>query len=159
LDKLLGSTGTDFNFESGTNTINSQTPLLSRVSGMPYGNYYLIAVINESKSIPESNYENNVFMTPVILETPLGGLESTEQENEESFHLYPNPNQGVFTIHGLKNEYIVEVFDLIGTKVYQGSEESEQISLQKVPVGIYQVTIKNKSGKYLFGSKMLIKNE
>lgn len=75
-------------------------------------------------------------------------LDTPDFENID-FVLYPNPNKGSFTIQfESKSNDGVKVFvhDILGKKVYENTFEStsnfnQNIQLQKVPAGIYLVTV------------------
>jgi len=53
--------------------------------------------------------------------------------------VFPNPNQGSFTINGLELETAFSVYDLNGKIIYEGlaSSTTEQIQLPKITSGIY----------------------
>jgi PKD repeat protein len=53
--------------------------------------------------------------------------------------VFPNPNQGSFTIKGLELETAFSVYDLNGKIIFEGvaSSETEQIQLPKITSGIY----------------------
>lgn len=53
--------------------------------------------------------------------------------------VFPNPNQGSFTIKGLELETAFSVYDLNGKIIFEGvaSSTTEQIQLPKIPSGIY----------------------
>lgn len=53
--------------------------------------------------------------------------------------VFPNPNQGSFTIKGLELETAFSVYDLNGKIIYEGTTSStmEQIQLPKITSGIY----------------------
>jgi subtilisin-like proprotein convertase family protein len=75
-------------------------------------------------------------------------LDTPDFENID-FVLYPNPNKGSFTIQfESKSNDGVKVFvhDILGKKVYENTFEStsnfnQNIQLQKVPAGVYLVTV------------------
>jgi hypothetical protein len=53
--------------------------------------------------------------------------------------VFPNPNQGSFTIKGLELESAFSVYDLNGKIIFEGiaSSTTEQIQLPKITSGIY----------------------
>jgi Metallo-peptidase family M12B Reprolysin-like/Secretion system C-terminal sorting domain len=74
---------------------------------------------------------------------------SNEQFNLNNFQLYPNPNQGNFTISfdsNTNNDISVQLHDLRGRKIYQKNFENtgnfnQNIDLESVQSGIYLVSV------------------
>jgi PKD repeat protein len=68
--------------------------------------------------------------------------------------VFPNPNQGSFTIKGLELESAFSVYDLNGKIIFEGTTSStmEQIQLPKITSGIYylQSTKNGKIGQLKF---------
>jgi hypothetical protein len=79
--------------------------------------------------------------------------------NVKSFNIYPNPNNGNFTIDfkSLTEKTFIDVYDISGRKVFSNVSENEQninISLEEVNKGIYFVQIKE--GDVLNTEKIII---
>jgi hypothetical protein len=79
------------------------------------------------------------------------GCASIEDLNKNNFTIYPNPNDGTFTISGIKNPVqSVKVFDMSGKLVKEMKIENNQnqvnVNIQHCAEGIYSVEISsNKS--------------
>ncbi len=74
------------------------------------------------------------------------GCASVEDLNKNNFTIYPNPNDGTFTISGIKNPIqSVKVFDMSGKLVREIKIENNQnqvdINIQHCADGIYSVEI------------------
>ncbi|MFT5824264.1 MAG: hypothetical protein ACI8ZM_005530 [Crocinitomix sp.] len=71
-----------------------------------------------------------------------------EEENINEFSIYPNPNNGMFTIkaENLSNTAQVEIINELGQVVYLGAllSATNQIDLQNIANGIYIAKITNK---------------
>jgi len=66
-----------------------------------------------------------------------------EDNSENVFKLYPNPTRGKMFINTPQLVSLVEVFDIIGQKVYTTTTE---LDISTVPSGIYLVKIYDESG-------------
>ncbi len=74
------------------------------------------------------------------------GCASIEDLNKNNFTIYPNPNEGTFTISGIKNPIqAVKVFDMSGKLVKEMKIENNQnqvnVNIQHCAEGIYSVEI------------------
>lgn len=74
------------------------------------------------------------------------GCASIEDLNKNNFTIYPNPNDGTFTIAGIKNPIqSVKVFDMSGKLVKEMKNENNQnqvdVCIQHCADGIYSVEI------------------
>lgn len=72
------------------------------------------------------------------------GLEPILSEN---ISIYPNPNNGVFSLSGVPAETFVRIYDIVGKLIYQekASTENEQLSLDLAP-GKYVLRIERAEG-------------
>lgn len=72
--------------------------------------------------------------------TVVGLNESSRKEN--SFAIYPNPNNGHFTINTKENSGIIDIYNIYGAKVYEGiiQGEKSELNLSTLPKGIYIMT-------------------
>jgi hypothetical protein len=60
-----------------------------------------------------------------------------EAENQE-FNVYPNPSNGQFNVNLGEGQWSVEVYDITGRKVYEGSHKGQSaIDLDQCPKGLY----------------------
>ena len=77
---------------------------------------------------------------------------STTTNRENLFAIYPNPTSGNFTIaiENFNNEdYTLELYDIIGKKLYEQPIQAAQTSIQtsSLSKGVYFVTINSNKGK------------
>jgi hypothetical protein len=101
----------------------------------------------------------NAFVSENTLKT---NVLSTNNIVKNNFSIYPNPNNGTFTIQfkDLSNDYSIEVFDISGRIVFedyytQNSNLEQTISIDKPSSGVYFVNIK--SGSTITTEKIIIK--
>ena len=82
---------------------------------------------------------------------------SNDQNDFQGITIFPNPNQGVFTISNLKAPAVIEVYDMLGKKVHeQNINNNQEIRLHNVSKGIYFAKIG--VGKELYRTeKMVVK--
>ena len=85
----------------------------------------------------------------------------SELFNENEVRIYPNPNNGTFTItHNLKDKnYALEIVDLMGKVIHReflilGNQQ--EIKTQLLNTGIYFVNIKSEVGELMYSSKMSV---
>ena len=86
-----------------------------------------------------------------ICQTTLTSLSTEPTNNFNNFKIFPNPNQGVFTIQfngGLSNTIEIIVFDLRGRIIYKNnfndaSQFNEKINLNHAETGLYILNISN----------------
>ncbi|MBW6483353.1 MAG: T9SS type A sorting domain-containing protein [Vicingaceae bacterium] len=92
-----------------------------------------------------------VFVNPVGI---------SELSNEDRVQLYPNPNNGTFTLsHNLSNStYVLEVIDIMGKVVHQEKiiAQKQEINTKQLSKGLYFVNVKTATGKLVYTSKMSV---
>lgn len=80
--------------------------------------------------------------------------------NDNQLSIYPNPTSRQFTIksNGNQNGFTVEVFNVVGEKIYQSfiTNPQEVVNLSNQPDGMYFVYVKSDEGVEL-GKVMIIK--
>ena len=93
-------------------------------------------------------------MSEIFIYTSLGELKEVVMVNGELLSvtevaaetkLYPNPTEGNFTVEGL-NVAKVEVYNLVGQKVYSEQGKMVSIDASEWNKGIYLVAITNNNG-------------
>lgn len=117
------------------------------------------------KDLPEGSYSLTAVATDNL---KAGAISSTldlkvisNNEDMEFFNLYPNPNEGRFTINFtsplVAENYTVTIFNLIGRTVYREElskdDDSKQFDLSHLYPGTYIVTIS--SNKILLTQKFI----
>ena len=77
--------------------------------------------------------------------------------NQVSFNLYPNPTSEGFTVETKENINRVQLYDIIGTKVYDRELENEQtyVSTQGLARGVFLVKVFSNKGTGI--AKVLVK--
>src|ERR1035437_186592 len=86
------------------------------------------------------------------------GMGIVENNAETDFSIYPNPNNGTFTITTQEKEYEIIISNLIGECIYRQISKStnQQIDLSEAKSGIYFLNIKTENG---IANKKLIINK
>ncbi len=95
-----------------------------------------------------NTFNNDSIVFPFCIGTSTG---INDELNESQFNIYPNPNNGTFTILNKNSKPIqITIFDVIGKLVYQ-SEKLQQkvinIDIHTVKKGVYFVLILNDNEK------------
>ncbi|MFI5149234.1 MAG: C1 family peptidase [Bacteroidia bacterium] len=75
-----------------------------------------------------------------------------------SFRVYPNPNNGMFTLEGLDTENTVEIFDMVGKVVMQTVSVNPKLSvdLSGNAKGLYFYRVMNKNTKETHAGKIVV---
>jgi len=116
----------------------TQGPFTFTLKDIPEGSYYLTAVATDNMKSSS---------TSAVLEFQV----TRYNENSEFFNLYPNPNNGNFSINFtnplINGNYSIEVINLSGRTVYQGIISPESVNsifdLSHLSPGTYVVIFKN----------------
>jgi hypothetical protein len=76
---------------------------------------------------------------------------SNPDGSSSAIRIYPNPSSGIFSVAGLPLNSCVEVFNVLGEKVflYEADDTFLKVDLSDVPNGIYFVKIDNGTKSYL----------
>ncbi len=91
------------------------------------------------------------------------GIQDIDQGDGETT-IYPNPNNGVFTIQ-IANSYQsvgsnrVEVYNMLGEKIYQESgvtNKESTINLTGKPAGVYLYRVVGETGRLIGDGKFII---
>ncbi len=120
--------------------------------------------IKETYHFPQNNNTARLI-NPVKNESEDNKLKSINNlESNELFNLYPNPNQGTFTLlystQEKENSYL-SIIDFTGRTVYQQTLSAKQqgketIKMTHLPTGIYFVRISGVEGELLYTNKLSI---
>ena len=84
----------------------------------------------------------------------LGNSMGLEESTHNKLKIYPNPTSRILNIRTLLQNYKVEVFDLMGKKIYE-SFDDKFINIDRYENGIYLLKI---SSSHQTQSKLFIKN-
>lgn len=75
----------------------------------------------------------------------------------QNLSIFPNPNNGTFSISNLEKEGFIEIYDILGKKVHEQSINNNQVvNIQTVSKGIYFAKIK--SGDNIYKTEKIIVN-
>jgi hypothetical protein len=114
----------------------------------------------------DSTFCDGASGSPVVNQTALKSTiekpspeKQTINSGEKSVKVYPNPNNGQFTLElsNVNSGAIVSIYNMLGTRVYQSSaknETSHKINLTGIAKGIYFVKVMD--GKDQFTRKMVV---
>lgn len=120
--------------------------------------------IKETYHFPQNNNTARLI-NPVKNESEDNKLKSINNlESNELFNLYPNPNQGTFTLlysTQEKESSYLSIIDFTGRTVYQQTLSAKQqgketINMAHLPTGIYFVRISGVEGELLYTNKLSI---
>ncbi|MCC7332020.1 MAG: T9SS type A sorting domain-containing protein [Flavobacteriales bacterium] len=120
--------------------------------------------VKETFHFPQNNNTARLI-NPVKNESEDNKLKSINNlESNELFNLYPNPNQGTFTLLHItqeKESSYLSIIDFTGRMVYQQTLSAKQqgketINMTHLPTGIYFIRISGVEGKLLYTNKLSI---
>lgn len=79
---------------------------------------------------------------------------------ESSINLYPNPNNGRFTmaLQNVKQSAQIEIYNMLGQSIYQIKLNSRntEINLSNQPAGVYLYRVITENGEYISSGKVVI---
>jgi hypothetical protein len=83
---------------------------------------------------------------------------SSSPESSETITHYPNPTEGVFYIKNAPKNSTIEVYNIIGERVFNGTvkKEDEEIDVTSRPTGMYILKV-HSEGQVVYWSKVLRK--
>jgi hypothetical protein len=90
------------------------------------------------------------------------GIDELSSANKNDVKLYPNPNNGVFTVEvkseELRTKSTIEIYNMLGEKLYSGRLISinTEIDLTDKPSGIYLYRLVSQSGEPIASGKFII---
>jgi hypothetical protein len=117
-------------------------------------------IFNECKgvyccTITDANGCRKISCIDITSTTGVDNITSASPE----INIYPNPNNGEFTISGISSKSIVEVYNILGEKVYsQPSVFNSQLSLNisNQPGGIYLYRVIGEDGSLIGEGKIIL---
>ncbi len=71
--------------------------------------------------------------------------------------IYPNPNSGLFTVNGIRQEQIIEIYNCLGQKIQmlQATNTIVQVDLSTYESGVYMVEVRNADGSKVEQTKVV----
>ncbi|MDW3646158.1 MAG: carbohydrate-binding protein [Bacteroidia bacterium] len=134
--------------------------VLHRADFQATGGWQTWQTFSQPVDLPKGKYTLRVVITRSLFnmnwfEFTLVNATSIEDELAIDLNLYPNPNQGVFTLKG-EMERVgalrLEVFDMMGQSIYEkelalSTLVDEKIDIQNAPRGTYFLRLIDGSGK------------
>lgn len=149
--------GCSHNNLTSINLKNGLTQLYYSQPNLSWGNNpnltYICADTDEIPPIQDFLYACQIGQ-PVTI-TSNCGLATSANENTENVSIFPNPNNGTFSISNLENEAFIEIYDVLGKKVHEQVINNNQlISIEKVSKGIYFAKIK--SGDKVYKTEKIV---
>jgi hypothetical protein len=145
-------TVTKVEFFSGTNKLGELTtvPYSIVLKNVIAGTYSITAVATDNQNATATSPTVIVEVSVITLEAPVN---SVDDANKESLVLYPNPNNGLFSLdlanYKQEGNKIITIFDLAGKIVYNETllwgETIKQFDLSHIPSGIYIIKVNSKT--------------
>ena len=83
-------------------------------------------------------------------------LDVTSVRNlSHSIKIYPNPTNGRFFIKGVDELCHIKVTDILGNILMEKNMAEDQVSIEKLPSGLYFISISDGSGSIIYNSKII----
>ena len=101
--------------------------------------------INTNGSWQPSSKNGTLMIRPVVGKSYYIGI---EEQADQNLVLYPNPVSSTLHLEGNFNKGQINIYDLIGRKVYQGGYQSE-ISLSHLTNGLYYLSFTTEEGRII----------
>ena len=123
---------------------------------------YLAFDASENLYIVDAGNNRIRKVTPGYVSTGINAL-----SNSKGINVYPVPNTGYFTVSGVTQGQVIELYNYLGQKVYTSSQPPPngggasfacQINISSLPNGIYLMRILNKEGTVVT-QKKIVKTE
>lgn len=137
-----GGGETSWNVQYGEQGFNPLTETGTIINNIFVNNYYVTG-LDQSENYDfyiQSNCSNNSSSWIGPLNATTTGI--YEHRRDENFNVFPNPNNGIFSINTTSNFDKIEIFNLVGQKIFTfNNEDLNYINLSKEPTGIYFVKV------------------
>jgi len=143
---VIGATGGTVPYTYTWNPLVSST---NYATGIAAGSYTVtIKDANECTS----SVTTDVTPPPILVEGIAG---VTSGSNDVT--LYPNPNNGAFTMNGLREGQTLQVYDFTGRMIKSEviDNSTMQLSISNEPYGIYLIRVIDKDGSVVSLQKMI----
>jgi hypothetical protein len=103
---------------------------------------------NGKYAVFTSNWGSMTRRDVFVLQIPPANTTAIKENEKNSFLIYPNPSNGIFTIKSSTEPGAINIYNALGEIMFQikTKNKQEQIDLSKFPAGIYTVETK---GKYM----------
>ncbi len=77
--------------------------------------------------------------------------------SSEIIAIYPNPTPAVFTVNGIRQEQLIEIYNCLGQKLqtFQASNTVMQVDLSTYASGVYIAVVRNADGSKVWQSKVV----
>jgi hypothetical protein len=122
---------------------------------------YLNASITSDSTFCDSGSGISIVELPVekSIEEELLPEKQAVIQGEKSVKIYPNPNNGQFTLEliNIESDAAVCIYNLLGTRVYQSkamNQASHKINLPGIKRGIYVVKVADRNDQFI--KKMIV---
>ncbi|MFI5173144.1 MAG: T9SS type A sorting domain-containing protein, partial [Chitinophagales bacterium] len=122
-------------------TVN--TPISQvNISGLSPSTGYTFKIRNKCPGAPGSFMANGNFIT--------NPLKLSETNDLAGIHIYPNPNNGIFTLAGINGNAKIFIYDFSGKLIRSFSVEKDiEIDFRENPNGLYLLKVVCENGKQL----------
>lgn len=112
----------------------------------PVYTYTTAGTYSVTLTATNSNGSNDKVMTNYVVVEDCSGI---EEQNPAVISIYPNPNNGLFTVSGAEIGSMIKVFDASGRIVYERTADTNEveINIQHHTSGKYMIVSKNMNGK------------
>jgi hypothetical protein len=109
-------------------------------------NHTFVSDISGSTIAPVINFGNDIVSNPFTIISPIS-IQNFENSN---ISIFPNPNNGVFTIKNLDEISIIKIYDISGRYFYtkENTSNTEIIDLNFIEKGVYILQIENSNSTY-----------
>ena len=119
----------------------------------PNGGHTIVGTTNSNDGdVTENNGDFDFW----IVKLGSDGTTATQEVAKNIFSLYPNPNNGTFTIAGdiVLDNATLNVYSTLGQLAYSGKVTHATVSISNLAAGVYQVQLT--TGKTTYSQKLVI---
>jgi hypothetical protein len=146
---VFGMKGLDNIYSQQFSQITNATGLIS-LANVFYSEYAVFASKNNYHTLLDTIYvskNNHTFNLELSAISP-GSIIDISNKQDQFFIIYPNPNEGIFTMELMdanhKSGIRVEIFDMMGARVKQielSGKRLYEFDLSDKPAGIYLLRV------------------